>query len=290
MAILKLRDEGRLSLDDPAERYVPELKSLAYPTSDSPRITIRHLLSHAEGFPEDNPWADQQLSLTDGEYAAMIRRGIPFSNPPGLAYEYSNYGFSLLGRIVANVANVPYREYVAAAILKPLGMRATTLQPGEVPRERLAHGYRWEDAEWKEEPQLPDGAMGSMGGMLTSLEDLARYVGVYLDAWPPRNGPETGPVSRASLREMQQVSRSRPAVVTRTSGTIALNAGGYGYGLGITQTCIWWRTAAACRDSDRRCAGCPSTASVSSRWATAPTRDGAVYSLRPPICCANPAT
>src|SRR5882762_7005553 len=63
MAILKLRDEGKLSLDDPAERHVPELKSLAYPTSDSPRITIRHLLSHAEGFPEDNPWGDRRCRI-----------------------------------------------------------------------------------------------------------------------------------------------------------------------------------------------------------------------------------
>lgn len=88
LAILKLRDEGRLSLDDPAERYVPELAELAYPTDDSPRITIRHLLSHAEGFPEDNPWGDQQLAITDEQMTALMRRGIPFSNPPGIAYEH----------------------------------------------------------------------------------------------------------------------------------------------------------------------------------------------------------
>lgn len=57
LAILQLRDAGKLSLDDPAERYVPELRTLRYPTSDAPRITVRHLLSHAAGFPEDNPWA-----------------------------------------------------------------------------------------------------------------------------------------------------------------------------------------------------------------------------------------
>ena len=62
MAILKLRDEGKLSLDDPAEKYVPELAALPYPTTDSPQITIRHLLSHSAGFPEDNPWGDQQLA------------------------------------------------------------------------------------------------------------------------------------------------------------------------------------------------------------------------------------
>ena len=83
MAILKLRDEGKLSLDDPAERYVPELKGLRYPTTDSPRITIRHLLSHSAGFPEDNPWGDQQLADTEEQLSHMMQEGIPFSNAPG---------------------------------------------------------------------------------------------------------------------------------------------------------------------------------------------------------------
>jgi CubicO group peptidase (beta-lactamase class C family) len=238
MAIMKLRDEGKLSLDDAAERYVPELKGLQYPTSDSPRITIRHLLSHAEGFPEDNPWGDQQLAATEEEFSKMMRGGIPFSTAPGTAYEYSNYGFAILGRIVQNVSKMPYRQYVATQILKPLGMTATTLEPTAVATDRLAHGYRWEDQQWKEEPQLRDGAFGAMGGMLTSLNDLAKYVSAYVAAWPPRSGPETAPISRASLREMQQIWRSRPATVTRTaSGDVQLNAGGYGFGLGISQTC-----------------------------------------------------
>ena len=238
MAIVKLRDEGKLALDDPVEQYVPELKTLKYPTSDSPRITIRHLLSHATGFPEDNPWGDQQLAATEEEFSAMMRRGIPFSNPPGLAYEYSNYGFAILGRIVTNVAKVPYRDYIAAHVLKPLGMTSTTLEPTAVPADRLAHGYRWEDERWKEEPQLRDGAFGAMGGMLTSVADLGRYVSAFAGAWPPRDGPETAPIARASLREMQQVWRPRPANVSRPStGTTQLNAGGYGYGLRVSQTC-----------------------------------------------------
>jgi CubicO group peptidase (beta-lactamase class C family) len=238
LAILKLRDEGRLSLDDPAERHVPELKSLTYPTEDSPRITIRHLLSHAEGFPEDNPWGDQQLAATEADLSRMMRSGIPFSNAPGTAYEYSNYGFAILGRIVANVSRIPYATYVATNVLQPLGMQATTLEPKTVPAERLARGYRWEDERWKEEPQLADGAFGAMGGMLTSIRDLARYVGIYIAAWPPRNDPDTGPLGRASLREMQQISRPRPTTVTKSAaGATLLNAGGYGFGLGISETC-----------------------------------------------------
>ena len=239
VAILKLRDEGRLSLDDPAERYVPELKALRYPTTDSPRITIRHLLSHSEGFPEDNPWGDQQLSETEESLSRMLRDGIPFSNAPGIAYEYSNYGFAILGRIVSNVSGKPYEEYVAANILQPLGMVSTTLHAAKVPKNRMAIGYRWEDERWKPEPALPHGSFGSMGGMLTSIRDLSRYISMFLDAWPPHDGPETAPIRRASLREMQQPWRPSSTRVTRdpVTGVAQLSAGAYGFGLGVTQTC-----------------------------------------------------
>lgn len=240
-AILQLRDEGRLSLDDPAERYVPELAGLRYPTRDAPKITIRHLLSHSAGFPEDNPWGDQQLAATDAEMSAMMRAGIPFSTAPGTRYEYSNFGFAILGRIVANVSGMPYSRYLTERVLRPLGMNATTLEVSAVPPARLAHGYRLRDGEWIEEKQLPDGAFGPMGGMLTSVSDLGRWVGLMLAAWPPRDEEERGPLRRASLREMQQVARYSGASVVRdtSAGAILLNAGGYGYGLGIRQTCLF---------------------------------------------------
>jgi len=238
LAILKLRDEGKLSLDDLAEKWVPELAGLTYPTSDSPRLSIRLLMSHATGFPEDNPWGDQQLAVTDDEMSTMMRAGIPFSNAPGVAYEYSNYGFAILGRIVTKASGMPYRQYIQQTILRPLGMTSTTLEPRTVPAARLAQGYRWEDEQWKLEPQLPDGAFGSMGGMLTSARDLGVYVGMYLSAWPPHDGPETGPVKRSSMREMQQVQRPRPATVTRgPNGGLQLYSGGYAYGLGVSGDC-----------------------------------------------------
>jgi CubicO group peptidase (beta-lactamase class C family) len=240
VAILSLRDAGKLSLDDPAERYLPELKALRYPTADAPRITIRHLLSHSEGFPEDNPWGDQQLKVTPEQMLRMLARGIPFSNTPGVAYEYSNYGFAILGAIVSRVSGTDYNVYLKDKILTPLGMTSTTMEPSSVPADRLAHGYRWEDERWKEEPLLPDGAFGPMGGMLTSVRDLSRYVSAHLAAWPPRDGPESGPIRRASLREMQQVARFGSATTGRdASGALQLNAGGYGYGLGISQSCTF---------------------------------------------------
>jgi CubicO group peptidase (beta-lactamase class C family) len=237
-AILKLRDEGRLSLDDLAERYVPELASLKYPTADSPKITVRHLLSHSAGFPEDNPWGDRQLAVTDEKMRQMLERGIPFSNPPGLAYEYSNYGFAILGRIVSNVTKQRYADYMKASFFAPLGLSSTTMEAADVPADRLAHGYRWEDERWKDEPPLPDGAFGPMGGMLTSSRDLARWVALMVGAWPPRDDPDTNAIRRASLREMQQVSRmSRATARPNAAGATVLNAGGYGFGLRVSQTC-----------------------------------------------------
>jgi CubicO group peptidase (beta-lactamase class C family) len=240
MAILKLRDEGKLSLDDPAERYVPEMAAMKYAVSDAPKISVRHLLSHAEGFPEDNPWGDRQLADTDEQLSRMLRGGIPFSNVPGIAYEYSNLGFAILGRIVTTVSQTKYEDYVAANILRPLGMSATTLEPAAVPANRLAHGYRWEDGRWKDEPLLANGSFGSMGGMLTSVRDLSRYVGVFLSAWPPHDGPEAAPIRRSSLREMQHLWSPTPATVTRDrAGAVQLSMGGYGYGLRISQNCTF---------------------------------------------------
>jgi CubicO group peptidase (beta-lactamase class C family) len=239
LAILQLRDAGRLALDDPAERYVPELRGLRYPTSDAPRITIRHLLTHAAGFPEDNPWGDQQLAATDAEMDAMMRAGIPFSTAPGTAYEYSNFGFAILGRIVRNVSGEPYARYLEQRVLRPLGMSSTTLEARAVPSARLAHGYRLRDGAWLEEPALPDGAFGAMGGMLASVADLSRWVALLLDAWPPRDGAESPVLERASLREMQQVQRFSGATAARNAQAevLSLTAGGYGYGLRVSQTC-----------------------------------------------------
>lgn len=238
LAILQLRDADLVSLDAPAERYVPELARLRYATSDAPRITLRDLLSHSAGFPEDNPWGDQQLARTEAELTALLERGIPFSTSPATGYEYSNFGYAILGRVVANVSRMPYAQYLRERVLLPLGMTSTTLEAQDVPPARLAHGYRRQDGTWLEEAQLPDGSFGPMGGMLTSVADLSKWVGFMLDAWPARDDAETGPVKRSSVREMQQVIRYNGASAVRdASGMPVLSAGGYGFGLGIRQNC-----------------------------------------------------
>lgn len=202
MAILKLRDEGKLSLEAPAETYVPELKTWASPTADSPRITVRNLLSHTAGFVEDNPWGDRQQVLTEAEFSKFLIEGVDFARAPGLAMEYSNAGYAILGRIVGNVSGAGYQDYIRRELMAPLGMASTTYDVLASPKDRRAIGYRWEANGWRREPDMKDGAFGAMGGVETSAKDYARWVAFLLSAWPARDGADAGPVARATVREI----------------------------------------------------------------------------------------
>ena len=205
LAILKLRDEGRLRLDALAETYVPEMRSWRYPTSDSPRIRVRDLLSHVGGFVTDDPWGDRQQVADRGRvHRACSAHGVPFTRAPQSQFEYSNFGYALLGRIVTNVSGRPYKDYIEQEIMRPLGMASTGYDISAAPQERRALGYRWENDAFAREPDMAHGAFGAMGGVQTSARDYARWVAFLLSAWPPRDGPETGPVRRSTVRELAQ--------------------------------------------------------------------------------------
>ncbi|MBI2780602.1 MAG: beta-lactamase family protein [Chloroflexi bacterium] len=233
--VLSLRDEGRLRLDDEAAAYVPELRGIRLPTTDSPAITIRHLLTMTAGFPTDDPWGDRQQSLDLDEFLRLLATaGLSFAFAPGTRFEYSNTGYGILGRLITNVVGREYREVVRERLLRPLGMDDTSYLEAEVPAERKALGYVWRDGAYVMDPIEGYGALASMGGIFTTVEDLATWVGGFADAFPPRDDPEgTHPLRRASRREMQQqhvaaglilggsAPDTMPLVVTE----------GYGFGL-----------------------------------------------------------
>ena len=202
LSILKLRDEGRLALDDPADRYVPQLRGWTYPTSDSPRITIRDLLTHSTGMVTDDPWGDRQQVLSQSAFTAMLRAGVPFTRAPEMRHEYSNLGYALLGRIIANITKAPYRTFVEQRLLTPLGMSASGFDVLAHPKDKRAIGYRWENDAWAEEPTMKDGAFNAMGGLEVSAADYAKWLGFITTAWPPRDGADTGPAKRATVRQM----------------------------------------------------------------------------------------
>ena len=101
-----------------------------------------------------------------------------------------------------------------------------------VPAGKLALGYRWENDAWQPEPLLRDGAYGAMGGLITTLEDFSRYVAFHLSAYPPRDDADSGPVRRATLRELHQPGVISGVVEAKPlSGDARPGASGYAHGL-----------------------------------------------------------
>ena len=233
LTVLKLRDDGKLRLDAPASEYVPELRGWKYPTEDSPPIRVRDLLNHAGGLVTDDPWGDRQTPLPEAEFTRLLAGGVPFTSAPGTRFEYSNLGYALLGRIITNVSKAPYPATIARALLEPLDMQSSGFDAEAAPKDRRALGYRWEDDAWRLEPTLGPGAFGAMGGLQTSVNDYAKWVGFLLSAWPARDGADSGPVPRATVRELAQGSnfprfRDRPA---RSGSMPSLQAIAYGMGM-----------------------------------------------------------
>ncbi|MEP0822533.1 MAG: beta-lactamase family protein [Ignavibacterium sp.] len=239
LAILQLRDAGKLSLEDPASRYIPEMKGLRLLTSDSPEITIRHLLTHGSGLPEDNAWGDRQLDATDAELRKLMADGPSFSTPVGTEYEYSNVGFALLGQIVQVVSGMSFEEYTTKRIFEPLGMKNTVWEFSKAPAEKLALGYGWIEGKHEIIPLLHHGSYGAMGGLITSIEDFAKYVAMHLGTWPARDGAETYPLKRSSLREMHHPWRFDRvnARFRYPNGRECAMASAYAYGLRWTEDC-----------------------------------------------------
>jgi CubicO group peptidase (beta-lactamase class C family) len=234
--VVLLRDEGLLRLDDPIAHYVPELANLRLPTTDSPEITIRHLLTMTAGFPTDDPWGDRQQGLDLDEFRALLANGLSFAWAPGTRFEYSNTGYGILGRLITNVAGREYKDVVRERLLQPLGMTATGYLEDEVPADRKAMGYVWRDGRYLPEGMDPYGALAAMGGIFTSVEDLATWVGGFQDAATPHDGPDDShPLRRASRREMQQAHVAAGLVVGASSPdeTPMIVGESYGYGLFI---------------------------------------------------------
>ncbi|EGD57734.1 hypothetical beta-lactamase precursor (penicillin-binding protein) [Novosphingobium nitrogenifigens DSM 19370] len=239
LSILSLRDKGLLSLDDPAEKYVPEMRGWTYPTADSPKITLRDLLHHVAGFVTDDPWGDRQEVLSQEDFTRLLAQGVSFTRAPEMRHEYANLGYAILGRVIANVTHAPYRTYVEKTLLSPLGMTSSGFDVLAHPRDRRAIGYRWENGGYVEEPTMADGAFNSMGGLEVSAEDYARWLAFLLSAWPPRDDADKGPVRRGTVRQIAQGLNFQS--VFRRFGASGASAcpGALAYGMGwrVVQDC-----------------------------------------------------
>jgi CubicO group peptidase (beta-lactamase class C family) len=237
MTILALRDDGQLRLDDPISEYLPQTASLRGPTRDSPPITIRHLLSMQSGLATDDPWGDRLQDLDPDRFDAMLAEPKTFAWPTGVHYEYSNLGYAILGRLITTLCDEPFWDAITRRVLAPLRLDATGWRASDYPSQRLASGYVLVDDTWQSEPVQGLGAFAAMGGLFSSVADLARWVAGFCDAWPPRDDRESPhPLCRASRREMQRGHTPIAMQVVRDdAGALEPIVEGYGFGLVTTE-------------------------------------------------------
>lgn len=194
LAVLKLRDEGRLDINAPATRYVPQLH-----VANEPRLS--ELLNHSAGFVTDDPWADRELDMTEPEFTALMSAGTPLARPPAEGFEYSNLGYAVLGRAISNVSGQSYQRFITQNILQPLGMSSTVWERGNSSAQRRAIGYSWIEDHLEEEPALSDGAFGAVAGLSTTANDYARYVAWLLSAWDSTHDAPAAAIDSSLVRE-----------------------------------------------------------------------------------------
>ena len=237
-AVLALRDDGRLRLDDPVEAWVPELDGAVRWSADSAPVTIRSLLTMSAGLPTDDPWGDRQLGLDEAAFLRFLGAGPELAWPAGTHYEYSNTGYAILGLVVGRSSGEGYRQFVERRILEPLGLARTTFDVVGVDPAEVAPGYVRRADDWVEEPLAPDGAYASMGGLFSTVRDLATWVATFLAASPARDDRDPRvPIARSSLREMQELQRAIPPTLRWTAAGMppVPFVSGYGYGLFVIQ-------------------------------------------------------
>jgi CubicO group peptidase (beta-lactamase class C family) len=227
IAILQLRDRGRLALDDPAVQYLPELRAVHDPFGDISALTLRHLLSHGSGFRGGTwPWGgDKDWHPFEPRRYEQIVAMLPYTEiefAPGSRFSYSNLGYVFLGRILEQLTGEDYEVYVDKNVLRPLGMHESYFD--RAPYHLLAHrshSYERADGTLREAPfDFDTGVTVSNGGLMAPIDDMVKYL-AFLIGEPARPEHE-GVLKRSTLREMWQ---PQIAVRSEDAGQEALGLG-----------------------------------------------------------------
>ncbi|TVS12197.1 MAG: DUF3471 domain-containing protein [Wenzhouxiangella sp.] len=175
-ALARLHEQGRLSLDDDIRTYFPDL-----PEFDEV-VTLHHLVTHTSGYREFlNTLGMAGVRIEKGDWIdpdeaiALIRRQPALQNAPGAEWNYNNTGYLLLARVIEQVTEMPFADWMATDVFEPLGMNDTRVRPApDVIVARAARGYSKDDEHWREARDL-GGAMGA-GAVYTTAPDMARWM------------------------------------------------------------------------------------------------------------------
>lgn len=199
-AIMQLREEGLVRLDDPVTDYLPWF-TFESPSPDDPPVTIEHLLTHASGLPrEAGPhWTDLDFPTAEEIRDLMADRHAPFS--PEVRWKYSNLAYTIAGMVVEEASGMSWADYLQQNIFEPLGMTASSV---DVPDPLMATGYgsRQPDGSRQIFPFVDARAMAAATGLTSTVEDMARFVSAQF-----RTGSRGGDrlLGTGSLREMHRV-------------------------------------------------------------------------------------
>ena len=212
IAVMRLRDAGKLDLDDPISKHLPWFAP-EMAADDAQPPTLRDLLRHSSGLPcepDHTVWPDPDPTYPDR--AELLRRvaALQMSYPTNTEFNYSNLGYALLGEVVSTVSGVPYLDYVRANIFEPLGMRETVPHlPESLSGKDAAVGYGlWPRTGSRVRVPVRDArALAPARGFASTVQDMAKFA-----MWQFRvhDGKDDRILRPETLREMQTAAWSKP--------------------------------------------------------------------------------
>ena len=211
-AIVQLRDQGKLRLDDPLVAHVPELGAVRNPFGPIEDVTLRKLLCHHAGIMGEPPtghWQSLRFPTRDEVLRSLPRVEVVI--PPGSAFKYSNLGYTLLGEVVERASGRPVLDYLRAELLEPLGMADATFAPTDADRPRIASGHLAHPFEDVAEPAPPSPThgMAAAAELYASVHDLARWLSLQFRTGAPERA-DGQVLAGPSLAEMHRPQYVEP--------------------------------------------------------------------------------
>jgi CubicO group peptidase (beta-lactamase class C family) len=207
-ALMQLRDQGKLRLDDRIDTHLPWFK-IKDPFPSDPPLTIWHLMTHLSGLPRGSaglPEGARGFASRDQMIAALPQQELAF--PTETEFKYSNLGWALAGEIVAKASGEPYATYIERHILEPLGMRSTFVTPQPTTPELATPYSRRLPGKPRRVQSFSDWAgLTPAANMASTVEDLAKFAALQFRDEPTAAPPVLSPTT---LREMQRIHWLRP--------------------------------------------------------------------------------
>jgi CubicO group peptidase (beta-lactamase class C family) len=209
-AIMQLRDQGKLRLDDPISKYLPWF-NIKNKFANAPPITIEHLITHTSGLPRESAfpyWTDHKFPTREEMINALKEQETVF--PSETRWKYSNLAMALAGEVVMAVSGEPYDAYVQKYILAPLGMKDTSIYLSDEHKKRLVTGYgrRLSDGLRKIMPFTDSKGITPAANMSSTVEDLAKFISLQFRLEGKPGGSQI--LKGTTLREMQRVHWLQP--------------------------------------------------------------------------------